>query len=46
LRDGSGRRRGSAGPPGQVIDGIKSIEAKYPGLEMGRGLPAPAEFIE
>ena len=38
------------GPPSQVIDGIRSIEAKYPGLEdfmihWAEGLP-PAEFKE
>ena len=38
------------GTPAQVIDGIKSIEAKYPGLEdfmihWAEGLP-PAEFKE
>ena len=38
------------GPPGQVIDGIRSIEAKYPGLEdymihWAEGL-SPHEFEE
>jgi hypothetical protein len=38
------------GPPGQIIDGIKSIEAKYPGLEdymihWAEGL-SPREFEE
>jgi hypothetical protein len=38
------------GPPAQVIDGIKSIEAKYPGLEQfmihwAEGIP-PKEFKE
>ena len=46
----SSRRRGSAARPAEVIDGIKSIEAKYPGLEdfmihWAEGLP-PDEFIE
>ena len=44
------RRPGSAARRRQVIDGIKSIEAKYPGLEdfmihWAEGLP-PDEFIE
>jgi len=38
------------GPPAHVIEGIKSIEAKYPGLEdfmihWAEGLP-PKEFME
>jgi alkanesulfonate monooxygenase SsuD/methylene tetrahydromethanopterin reductase-like flavin-dependent oxidoreductase (luciferase family) len=33
LRDGVQQKAWFCGPPGQVIDGIKSIEAKYPGLE-------------
>jgi alkanesulfonate monooxygenase SsuD/methylene tetrahydromethanopterin reductase-like flavin-dependent oxidoreductase (luciferase family) len=50
LRDGVEQKAWFCGPPGQVIDGIKSIEAKYPGLEdfmihWAEGLP-PAEFIE
>src|SRR6476619_8486584 len=33
LRDGVAQKAWFCGPPGQVIDGIRSIEAKYPGLE-------------
>ena len=33
LRDGVAQKAWFCGTPGQVIDGIKSIEAKYPGLE-------------
>ena len=33
LRDGVQQKAWFCGPPAQVIDGIKSIEAKYPGLE-------------
>src|SRR5262249_1637189 len=33
LRDGVAQKAWFCGPPGHVIDGIKSIEAKYPGLE-------------
>ncbi len=33
LRDGVLQKAWFCGTPGQVIDGIKSIEAKYPGLE-------------
>jgi alkanesulfonate monooxygenase SsuD/methylene tetrahydromethanopterin reductase-like flavin-dependent oxidoreductase (luciferase family) len=33
LRDGVQQKAWFCGTPGQVIDGIKSIEAKYPGLE-------------
>jgi len=48
LRDGVQQKAWFCGPPGQVIDGIKSIEAKYPGLEdfmihWAEGLP-PEEF--
>jgi alkanesulfonate monooxygenase SsuD/methylene tetrahydromethanopterin reductase-like flavin-dependent oxidoreductase (luciferase family) len=48
LRDGVAQKAWFCGPPGQVIDGIKSIEAKYPGLEdfmihWAEGL-SPAEF--
>ena len=33
LRDGVQQKAWFCGTPGQVIDGIKSIEEKYPGLE-------------
>ena len=50
LRDGVQQKAWFCGTPGQVIDGIKSIEAKYPGLEdfmihWAEGL-SPAEFEE
>ena len=50
LRDGVQQKAWFCGPPSQVIDGIKSIEAKYPGLEdfmihWAEGLP-PQEFKE
>ncbi len=50
LRDGVQQKAWFCGPPGQVIDGIKSIEAKYPGMEdfmihWAEGLP-PDEFKE
>ncbi len=50
LRDGVAQKAWFCGPPAQVIDGIKSIEAKYPGLEdfmihWAEGL-LPAEFEE
>jgi len=50
LREGVKQKAWFCGPPGQVIDGIKSIEVKYPGLEdfmihWAEGLP-PDEFIE
>ncbi|MBV9861724.1 MAG: LLM class flavin-dependent oxidoreductase [Alphaproteobacteria bacterium] len=50
LRDGVQQKAWFCGPPAQIIDGIKSIEAKYPGLEdfmihWAEGLP-PSEFIE
>src|SRR5712672_3646376 len=50
LREGVKQKAWFCGTPAQVIDGIKSIEAKYPGLEdfmihWAEGLP-PAEFIE
>src|SRR5438105_4197355 len=50
LRDGVEQKAWFCGPPSQVIEGIKSIEAKYPGLEdfmihWAEGLP-PSEFIE
>ena len=50
LRDGVQQKAWFCGPPGQVIDGIKSIEAKYPGLEdymihWAEGL-SPREFEE
>ncbi|MBV8336725.1 MAG: LLM class flavin-dependent oxidoreductase [Alphaproteobacteria bacterium] len=48
LADGVQQKAWFCGPPSQVIDGIKSIEAKYPGLEdfmihWAEGLP-PEEF--
>jgi alkanesulfonate monooxygenase SsuD/methylene tetrahydromethanopterin reductase-like flavin-dependent oxidoreductase (luciferase family) len=48
LRDGVRQKAWFCGSPGQVIDGIKSIEAKYPGMEdfmihWAEGL-SPAEF--
>jgi alkanesulfonate monooxygenase SsuD/methylene tetrahydromethanopterin reductase-like flavin-dependent oxidoreductase (luciferase family) len=50
LRDGIQQKAWFVGPPAQVIDGIKSIEAKYPGLEhfmihWAEGIP-PKEFKE
>jgi hypothetical protein len=50
LRDGVAQKAWFCGPPAEVIDGIKSIEAKYPGLDSfmihwAEGLP-PAEFKE
>ena len=33
VRDGVDQKAWFCGTPGQVIDGIRSIEAKYPGLE-------------
>jgi hypothetical protein len=50
LAEGVKQKAWFCGPPHQVIDGIKSIEARYPGLEdfmihWAEGLP-PAEFIE
>ena len=50
LRDGVAQKAWFCGTPGQVIDGIKSIEAKYPGLEdymihWAEGL-SPHEFEE
>ena len=50
IRDGVAQKAWFCGPPQQVIDGIKSIEAKYPGLEhfmihWAEGLP-PKEFKE
>jgi alkanesulfonate monooxygenase SsuD/methylene tetrahydromethanopterin reductase-like flavin-dependent oxidoreductase (luciferase family) len=50
LRDGVEQKAWFCGPPSQVIDGIKSIEAKYPGLEhfmmhWAEGL-SPREFKE
>jgi len=33
LADGIAQKAWFCGPPEHVIDGIKSIEAKYPGLE-------------
>jgi alkanesulfonate monooxygenase SsuD/methylene tetrahydromethanopterin reductase-like flavin-dependent oxidoreductase (luciferase family) len=50
LADGVAQKAWFCGTPAQVIDGIKSIEAKYPGLEdfmvhWAEGL-TPAEFEE
>jgi alkanesulfonate monooxygenase SsuD/methylene tetrahydromethanopterin reductase-like flavin-dependent oxidoreductase (luciferase family) len=50
LRDGVRQKAWFCGPPSQVIDGIKAIEAKYPGLEdfmihWAEGIP-PSEFKE
>ena len=50
LADGVKQKAWFCGPPSQIIDGIKSIEAKYPGLEdfmihWAEGLP-PDEFKE
>ena len=50
LADGILQKAWFCGPPAHVIDGIKSIEAKYPGLEdfmihWAEGLP-PKEFKE
>jgi len=50
LKDGIAQKAWFVGPPSRVIDGIKSIEAKYPGLEhfmihWAEGIP-PKEFKE
>ena len=50
LGDGIQQKAWFCGPPAHVIEGIKSIEAKYPGLEdfmihWAEGLPA-REFME
>ena len=50
LADGIAQKAWFCGPPKHVIEGIKSIEAKYPGLEhfmihWAEGL-SPAEFKE
>ena len=50
LADGVKQKAWFCGPPAHVIEGIKSIEAKYPGLEhfmihWAEGL-RPAEFKE
>jgi alkanesulfonate monooxygenase SsuD/methylene tetrahydromethanopterin reductase-like flavin-dependent oxidoreductase (luciferase family) len=50
IRDGVKQKAWFCGTPAQVIDGIKSIEARYPGLEdfmihWAEGLP-PSEFEE
>jgi alkanesulfonate monooxygenase SsuD/methylene tetrahydromethanopterin reductase-like flavin-dependent oxidoreductase (luciferase family) len=50
LKDGIEQKAWFCGPPKQVIEGIKSIEAKYPGLEhfmihWAEGIP-PKEFKE
>jgi alkanesulfonate monooxygenase SsuD/methylene tetrahydromethanopterin reductase-like flavin-dependent oxidoreductase (luciferase family) len=50
LRDGVAQKAWFCGPPGHVIDGIKSVADKYPGLEnfmihWAEGL-SPKEFKE
>src|SRR4249920_2515121 len=50
LKDGVAQKAWFCGPPAEVIDGIKSVAAKYPGLEnfmihWAEGL-GPKEFIE
>ena len=50
LRDGIQQKAWFVGPPSHVIDGIKSVAAKYPGLEdfmihWAEGIP-PKEFKE
>jgi alkanesulfonate monooxygenase SsuD/methylene tetrahydromethanopterin reductase-like flavin-dependent oxidoreductase (luciferase family) len=50
LKDGIAQKAWLVGPAAQVIEGIKSIEAKYPGLEhfmihWAEGIP-PKEFKE
>jgi alkanesulfonate monooxygenase SsuD/methylene tetrahydromethanopterin reductase-like flavin-dependent oxidoreductase (luciferase family) len=50
LRDGVAQKAWFCGPPAHVIDGIKSVADKYPGLEnfmihWAEGLP-PKEFKE
>ncbi len=50
IRDGVKQKAWFCGTPAEVIDGIRSIEAKYAGLEdfmihWAEGLP-PAEFKE
>ena len=50
LRDGIAQKAWLVGPPSQVIEGIRSIEARYPGLEhfmihWAEGIP-PKEFKE
>jgi hypothetical protein len=50
IRDGVKQKAWFCGTPGEVIDGIRSIEAKYPGLEdfmvhWAEGLSA-AEFTD
>jgi alkanesulfonate monooxygenase SsuD/methylene tetrahydromethanopterin reductase-like flavin-dependent oxidoreductase (luciferase family) len=50
LKDGIAQKAWFVGPPSRVIEGIKSIEAKYPGLEhfmihWAEGIP-PKEFKE
>jgi alkanesulfonate monooxygenase SsuD/methylene tetrahydromethanopterin reductase-like flavin-dependent oxidoreductase (luciferase family) len=50
LREGVKQKAWFCGKPAEVIEGMKSIEAKYPGLEdfmvhWAEGLP-PDEFIE
>jgi alkanesulfonate monooxygenase SsuD/methylene tetrahydromethanopterin reductase-like flavin-dependent oxidoreductase (luciferase family) len=50
LRDGIEQKAWFCGPPAHVIEGIQSIEAKYPGLDQfmihwAEGIP-PGEFKE
>jgi len=50
LKDGIQQKAWFVGPPSQIIEGIKSIEAKYPGLDhfmihWAEGIP-PKEFKE
>jgi alkanesulfonate monooxygenase SsuD/methylene tetrahydromethanopterin reductase-like flavin-dependent oxidoreductase (luciferase family) len=50
LKDGIEQKAWFCGPPAHVIEGIKSIEAKYPGLDQfmihwAEGIP-PKEFKE
>jgi alkanesulfonate monooxygenase SsuD/methylene tetrahydromethanopterin reductase-like flavin-dependent oxidoreductase (luciferase family) len=50
LKDGVEQKAWFCGPPAHVIEGIKSIEAKYPGLDQfmvhwAEGIP-PEEFKE
>jgi hypothetical protein len=50
LHEGVKQKAWFCGPPSQIIEGIKSVEARYPGLadfmiHWAEGLP-PSEFIE
>jgi alkanesulfonate monooxygenase SsuD/methylene tetrahydromethanopterin reductase-like flavin-dependent oxidoreductase (luciferase family) len=50
LKDGVAQKAWFCGPPAQVIDGIKSVASKYPGLEnfmihWAEGL-SPKEFMD